>query len=452
MTYINQLGSIHLNNIQGQVTRGGDPAVAATTPISTYQGWAPSPAAIDIAWQGGSPLGGAVSLAYATYAPTVQEQIPIGIEGTTANNVWRVLQLLKRQLRAASRQSPIVWRIRPAGALLDSYAEVYGGDVVETAGNGLGPIEGGAQLEATITLQRSSFWTGSTLETLISGATFTNKGTGNLVAFSTLGQGDLTEEGQPLNLSIVKPTSQAAATLWLATAHSRSTQTITSAKTTSSTTGLAFTSGSAVDVSALRTRPGLSVRAFARLITLTAPTKAQVQLTLQSSGGGTLWVGPWVTLGSNTTAQWVDLLGTSLDVVRIPGSGALQVVPVASIRSTDGTSVTATLSTVDLVLAYTAGYIDGGAGLAAGQSYVVHSAQNLAGGGWLPLPTPIASVVDGSGGLVRRVSPRGQMPIALSGASLFAAWVDSGGAHTDTDTTTITAQQAPLYHTLRGLT
>ena len=46
----------------------------------------------------------------------------------------------------------------------------------------------------------------------------------------------------------------------------------------------------------------------------------------------------------------------------------------------------------------------------------------------------------------------GELPVALTGASLWLAWTDSGGAHTATDTTTITAQQAPLWHTLRGAT
>jgi hypothetical protein len=455
MTYINQIGTIYLNNTSGVVVNGGDPTVGGATPFSVYEGWTPTPAERSLVWQGGAPLGSAVALSYASYAPIVEEEVPIGLAGTSSNNAWWALQQLKRQLRAASRLAPIAWRFRPTGALLDTYAEVYGGDVVEAAREGVGPMEGGWQIEATIKLARSGFFGSASLETLISAASAGNRGSGspsNLIALATLSQGDLVNEGQPLNLQIAKPASQAAATLYLATAHSRTAQTIASAKTTTSTTGTAFTSGSAIDVSAMRTRPGLAVRAFARLTTLTNPTKAQLQLTLQSPGGGTLWTGAWITLGSNTSAQLVDLLGTTLDAVRIPGSGALQVVPVATIRSTDGTSVTATLSTIDVVLAYTAGYLDGGAGLAAGQSYLVHAAQNFNGGGWLPLPAPIASVVDGTGQLVRRVAVRGDAPLAISGASLYIAWIDSGGAHTDTDTTTITAQQAPLYHTLRGLT
>ena len=459
MTYTNQLGSIYLNNTAGAVAPGGDPTVGALTPFAIRAGWTPAAAEPDSAFASSGPLSAAARLAYSAYPLTVQETIPIGIEGTSHNNAQRLLGLLRAALRRPGKRGPIVWRVRPVGALFDAYTEVYGGVVADDAGSG--GIDtahtGGYQVEAEITLTRAAFWASDTLETAIAAATsVANRPSGspsNVAALASLSQGELLDEGQPLNLTIAKPASMAAVSLYLATVESRSAQAIASAKTTTSTSGVAFTAGTAIDVSALRAKPGLFVYGFARLTTITNPSKIKLQLTFQSPAGGVLWAGPWVPIGTNTTAQLVDLLGTGLEAARLPGSGATQAVPVVNIKSTDGTSVTATLDTLDILLAYTVGSIDGGAGLSAGQSYQIYSAQNYAGGGWLPLPAPIVSVVDSSTGAhIRRCVARGEMPLAMQGASLWLAWVDSGGAHTATDTTTISAQSAPLWHTLRGAT
>lgn len=460
MSYTNQLGTIYLNNLAGVVTPGGDPTVGALSPFNINSGWAVATVEPSSAFASSGPLSAAARLAYSAYPLTTEEEIPIGVEGTSHNNAQRLLGLLRSQLRRPGKRGPIVWRVRPEGALFDAYTEVYGGIVVDEPGSG--GIDtahtGGYRLEAAIRLTRAAFWASDTVETAIAAATsVANRPSGspnNVTAYASLSQGELLDEGQPLNVTVAKPTSMSAATLYLATVESRSSQAIANTKTAlTSTTGSAFTAGTAIDVSALRAKAGLFVYGFARLTSITNPTKIKLQLTFQSPAGSTLWAGAWVPIGSNTTAQLVDLLGTSLDAARLPGSGATQAVPVVNIKSTDGTAVTATLDTLDILLAYTVGSIDGGAGLSAGQSYQIYSAQNFAGGGWLPLPAPIASVVDSSTGAnIRRCVTRGEMPLALSGASLWLAWVDSGGAHTATDTTTISAQSAPLWHTLRGAT
>ena len=359
MTYTNQLGSIYLNNTDGRAdTNGGDPTVGALTPFAIQPGWTPQAAALDAVFAGGAPLSASARLAYSSYSLTVEESIPIGVTGTSHNNAQRLLAVLRTQLRRASRRGPIVWRLRPEGALYDAYAEVYGGTIEDDAGDGgvsTAHTGGYTTLAATIKLVRSAFWASKDLETAIAASTSVgNRASGtpsSATAYGTLSLGELLDEGQPLNLTVAKPASQAAALLYLATIESRSGQTITSTKTgLTSTTGSAFTAGSAIDVSALRTKPGLFLYGFARLTTITNPTKIKVQLTFQSPAGATLWVGPWVPIGSNTTAQLVDLTGTGLEAARLPGSGATQAVPVVNIKSTDGTSVTATLDTLDILL------------------------------------------------------------------------------------------------------
>lgn len=73
---------------------------------------------------------------------------------------------------------------------------------------------------------RAAFWAVYTLETAIAAATNVQIGRpaplNNTTAFATLSQGELLDEGQPLNLTIAKPRRMAAAVAYLATVESRS--------------------------------------------------------------------------------------------------------------------------------------------------------------------------------------------------------------------------------------
>jgi len=95
MSYTNQLGTIYLNNTAGAVTPGGDPTVGALTPFAIRGGWTPAAAEPDSAFASSGPLSAAARLAYSAYPLTVQETIPIGVEGTSHNNAQRLLGLLR---------------------------------------------------------------------------------------------------------------------------------------------------------------------------------------------------------------------------------------------------------------------------------------------------------------------------------------------------------------------
>jgi hypothetical protein len=240
--------------------------------------------------------------------------------------------------------------------------------------------------------------------------------------------------------------------LYLATVYSRTADTTssTASAVTSTTTGTNFTISGSIDLSALRTRAGLKLRVMARLTTLTSPSKAQVKVTVAAASGGTLWVSPWSTLGSNTTAQLVDLGGIDLAALRYPLSNTSNVTIQATLRSTDGTSVTATLGYVEALLYYDFCKVESGTALGASQRFQLLGAQNFNGNGWHPQIPETAMIVTTSDAPIRPVVLRQPLVRAFDGASLYAAWVDANGAHTNTDTTTITAQFAPLYRSLRG--
>ena len=162
MSYTNQLGSVYLNNTAGAVTPGGDPTVGALTPFSIKPDWTPVAVEPDSAFASSGPLSAGARLAYSAYPLTVKETIPIGVEGTSHNNAQRLLGLLRAALRRPGKRGPIVWRVRPVGALFDAYTEVYGGTVVGR-GAEIGPgvrldgavIFDGAKIDAGAVVERS---------------------------------------------------------------------------------------------------------------------------------------------------------------------------------------------------------------------------------------------------------------------------------------------------------
>lgn len=424
MSWSLSIGGVHLVNSNYAPTAGGDPAAAATTCFSVRDGW--------------------------TFRPgEIEEEIPIAILGTSQANAASHLRQLKRALKTATFSAPaaIVWTPE-GGATL--YGECYGGSVEELPGEGIGPAAGGYDLEGAIRLTRAPIFGAGALETLINGATFTNTHTGNAITLGAL-SGDLDYLGQPLNIRFDKPAAQSPTVLYLSTIYSRTADTTSSTLNaiTSTTTGSDFTISGSVDASTLRTRAGLKLRVLARLTTLTNPSVAQVKVTVRASGGGVLWTNHvWVTLGSNTTAQLVDFGGIGLDQLRYSLSNTSNITIQVSLRSATGTAVTATLGYVEALLYYDFAKVESGTALAASQRFQLLGAQNLSAGGWLPQRQETAMIVSTADAPIRPVVLRQPLVRAFSGASLYAAWVDANGAHTNTDTTTITATHAPLYETL----
>lgn len=441
--------TIHLNNSTGEPVAGGNLSAPNTTPLKILDRWvlaAPAPDAIT--------ANADATLLSQTYGPMVEDTIPLIVVASSTNNLLAIERALRQQFRGRGDQ-PCVLYAQPAGASSPVYFVVTHATVqLGTPDNSAGPAEGALVVLITLTLTRSALGGTSSLITVASGATITNQGTGanpNLISLGNI-LGDLAYEGQPLNIQLTKPTSQSAHTLLLASVASSTFESINAAVTTSSTTGTTFTAGSSISMAALRTTPQLKLHIVARVKTLTNPANAQIQARVLTPGSAaTLWTGPWVTLGSNTTAQLVDLSETGLDMLRVPISGTPNIIIQIAIRSTSG-SVTVTLDYVEALLAYDVCQVDsGGAGLGAGQRYELCGAQNLAGGPYLPLVPESALICDSSGNPLKTARILGTLPRAYVGASLYAAWIDTNGAQTATDTATISIAHAPLYVSPRGL-
>lgn len=440
--------TIYLNNSTGTPVAGGNLNAPTTTPLQIVADWVPETAEPQTILANAD--GALVDL---DYAP-IKETLTLIAVGASSNNLFAIERAIRQMFRGRADQ-PCVLAAQPDGAANAVYYLLSSAKIqLAIPDNSDGPGEGAPIAILKITVVRSAHGGASALTTLASATTVSNQGTGatpNLISLGTLA-GDRAYEGQPLNIVVTKPTSQSAHQLLLASVVSRTFETITSTVTTSSGTGTTFTAGSSISMAALRTTPKLKLHLVARVKTLTSPANIQLQARVLTPGSAaTLWVGPWVGLGSNTTAQLVDLSETGLDMLRVPIAGTPNVIVQIAIRSLSG-SVTATLDYVEALLAYDVCLVDsGGAGLGSGQRYELAGAQNLAGGPWLPLIPESALICDGSGNPLKTARILGTLPRAYVGAALYVAWIDTNGAHTNTDTSTVTIQHAPLYASLRGI-
>lgn len=440
--------TIYLNNLTGSPVVGGNLNGPMTTPLQIVADWVPAavkPEAVLTNIDG--------ALVDLTYAP-VSETLTLIALASSTNNLLAIERALRQVFRGRADQ-PCVLYAQPSGASNPVYFVISHATVqLQAPENSNSPAEGATAALIKLTISRSAHGGAASLTTLASGTTVTNQGTGanpNLISLGTL-LGDQAYEGQPLNIQLTKPTSQSAHSVILASVASRTYEAIGSTVTTSSTTGTTFTAGSNISMATLRTTPKLKLHILARLTTLTSPSNIQLQARVLTPGSAaTLWVGPWVTMGSNTTAQLVDLSETGLDMLRVPISGTPNIIIQVAIRTISG-SVTATLAYVEALLVYDICTIDsGGAGLSSSQRYELAGAQNLAGGPWLPLIPESALICDSSGNPLKTARILGTLPRAYVGASLYVAWIDTNGAHTNSDTATCTIQHAPLYASLRGL-
>ena len=234
----------------------------------------------------------------------------------------------------------------------------------------------------------------------------------------------------------------------------RTAKTIANAQSTTSSAGVSFTASSSIDVAALRTNNAAVLHLMARFSSLTLPAQAQVQATVKTAAGNTLWQSTWKTLGSNTSGQLIDMGETPLSMLRlpVPSSAAANITVTIAIRSTSGATVGATLDYIEALLALDFCRVEASGGLASGQRYDLFGAQNLSGGGWLPMAEDDGAAFDGSDVPTNTLRIKGQLPRAFENCSLYVAWVDSGNAHTTSDTAAITASMAPLWRSLRGVT
>lgn len=434
---------IFLHNQTGVPVVGGNIHHPTTTPLVVVaDDWRPSPPEAALVTGGDDQ-----ALMALSYAPIV-EPIPLLCRASSGEQVAQILATLNRH--ATLTTAPAVLWCQPhttTQPILFAISRVEARAL--PLANGTDPAEGATDIAITLRVRRSPWGGLASLMTLLSATSVTNS---SATSLGTL-IGDMAAEGQPLIVRLDTPTSQRPIRVILASIHSRTTATIGSTLTGVTTmSGSAFTASSSISAVALRQSDGLHLRVLARLTGITSPTKAQIRVRAETPSGGTLWQGPWVGLDSATATQLIDLDGTTLDMLRVAVGSAPAIVLRAELRSIDGTSVTATLASLEALWCYDYASIELASAMGVGQRlYALGADAAVSGGPYLPLAPAVAQVADSSDIPTQPGRIRGQLPRAVVGAALFVAWVESGGAHTAADTASLTIQTAPLWRSVRTL-
>jgi hypothetical protein len=428
----------------------------ATTPFElslnedTGNIWTPAPAPTVPALSGGPPFRPGRSLITKSY-DTVTESVGIQLKATSHDNAVALLRLLRQVLNTAQFDSPCILAVQPDGATNTAYFEILYADVAESPSYVSETASGAVLFRVTITWTRTIGFAGS-LTTLINGVTIQNRSSGSPDDVESLGTpvGDLIYEGQPLNL-LLNP-SGTLNRMYLATVYERINTSVTSTKTTTTTTNF---STAAVTVTNARNRAGLKLRILARFDTFTAPSKIQLRVSiLDATGGYTIKNLSTLSLPhSSAVSTLLDFGFVDVSSLRSTQSATLAILVSTTLISTDGTSVTAKLDYVETLLYYTFATIPD-ANIGGSDALYIEQTNDY---------NVNSVVVPNARPRVYRVSPtnwkgsiayRGQLPRALSGASLWLGWLTTtsgiNDSHVTTDTVTTTATHLPMFHTLRG--
>jgi hypothetical protein len=450
------IGGIHLINSTGAPVAGGTATAAATTPFALRGDWNPTTAEQQLIMSGGPPFSLGARPLYYGY-DNVIERIPLNVTGSTHENAVTKLQELKLAVLTALYSTNALLTYQPTSSSSTAYAEVLAASVQELPNAGLDPVEGGVDIDFDLIVTRAPFPSAGSLTTLQSAITVTNAGTGANNNTRTLGSptGDLIYEGSPLNVKLVPNASSGGRYYYLATVYQRVYNAgVSGTTTTSSTSGAAaFNDSTATITNPARTRNGLRLRLMLRCTSISAKAQVQAQLVANNSSQ-TLWKGPWVSGNLAGAATLIDAtpFGVPLDLIRRSELENGDVNVGLLVRSTDGTSVSLNLHSAEYLLYYTFCRIDATTDLGTGAFMQIEAAHNL-GGFYVPHVQPSAYIgFDDSGTDVLDdiADVRGTLPRAISGASLYFAWLGSTYLLDATDTAVVTTKHLPLYRTLRG--
>jgi hypothetical protein len=436
--------------------------VQTTTPFElalndvTGPSYTPAPAPTMPILGGGPPFRPGRSLIAKSY-DNVTESVGIQLRATSHDNACALLLLLRQVLNTALFDSPCILAVQPDGASNTTYFEILYADVPESASYIAEITPGACMFRAVITWVRSIGSAGA-LTTLINGVTMRNRSSSSPDDVESLGTpvGDLVYEGQPLNIEIAPLSTLIMNRLYIATVYERINTSFAESKTT--TTSTAYTPAD-VTVTNARNRQ-LKCRLLARFDTFTAPSKIRLQAIVRSEAGlEVIMTSPVLALPySAATSTLLDFGYFDVHPVRSFASSAVVLDVIFLLSSSDGTSVTARLDYAETLLYYTFATTTGSVAVSLGTSIALEGANNYnVNSVWTPSPVPRAYQITSSpaGDWSERIAYRGTLPRAFSGASLYAAWLSSGGVadnyeHNTTTQATVTATHLPLFHTLRG--
>lgn len=434
----------YLVNSTGAPVAGGAATGASTTPYSVNAAeWTQTAADRQTIYSGSPPFRIGSTPLYTGFG-NVTETVEIGIIGSSSDNVAALKQQLYKILNTALYTYPAALYWQPNGAANATYFDIYSANVQEV-GDWQNPAAGFTSVLCRVTWVRSLGSWASAGETLLSGVTMTNTGTGtnpNIQSLGSSGKGEFVNDGQPMNLSFATATSPSRTYVAVVSERTYTTQTAATKTTTSIVPILGGTITLAINARAYQSS---RLRVLMRFSSFT--TNAQVRLSIGLAPASLIyWYSPWVT--GMGTAYLADMGGFHL-----PSITNLSATPSYDInwyvRSTNGASATAAL-TYSEYLAYSTFATVTSLYTWSPMTSALDGYRAVSGRPAQPLDAP-ETYLTASGFQWGSMDIVGTAPRYYPGSYLYLGWMSyDPPQHSTTSTATVTASHTPLYNTLRG--
>lgn len=465
--------SIHLAGAGSAWTGSGTPWTSqGTSPFELSMNevtggvWTPTAATPEAIFSGGPPFSSVVGVLHQGYGP-VTEQVGIQARASNHDNAVALLRVLRRALTTTVARRPCILAVQPSGATGAVYYEILTASLQESPlfinQEAVSGAAGARVARAVITWTRSphggryNSTGGAGLESLLSGQSWQNRGTGtpdDIISMGSSGAGDLVSQGQPVNLVITSTASLPE--VWLSQLH---VATVDSRVYSTTGAGAVTTSPvtilSGADISAVQRS-----RAQPRLLIVGQTSAANIRFTVNYYLNSTpsLFSVPSLTriipMPTLETGRSL-LLDLGPLLTRLPQSSALDAATLGvSISVNTGTW---THTSALLLLAYTFATINAGQReWTSGDALYLHQAMSAQGRP--ALPATAALIYDSAAaGSPQYITEQiaGRPPIYLPGASLWMGMTgnasnQTGYRYSSAITATVAATHAPLYAALRG--
>lgn len=409
----------------------------------TGQPWSPMTAAPQYVF--GTAPNGSRTIVLDRVPELITETIPIQIRGTTLSACFEARHVLRRFLDGAHHTGESYLQIRQPGAGAYTYFRIVGGHIEDDAAYFNNEEPYGRLLRCRLVLIRQPYGRPSTGETILSASAFTNTSTStNLISLGTSGLGELVWSGQPMNISVTVSSVTVTRTL-LASVISRQVD------STGYTAGVAVTTNTSVGVGtlgmqALIDHPHARARLLVRLASISsAEITVKAQLAWPSGAGVFHEVDLSGTSQATTaTGRLVDFGDVPIPLNDITGLSGTQTLNVTILATAVSGSPTVTVGYIEILLYHEFCQIDATYGNGPQLSIQTYGGRVI----FAPHAAPIALIR--SSGIIRDFAQIiGTVPKYRYGTSLWIA-VLSGTTHATSTTGTVTADQLPLYETLRG--
>lgn len=389
----------------------------------------------------------------------VTETIGINIYANTPDRAVALVQLLRQRANWASYVQPALLSVKPNTSTDAVYYEVYKADIQETNHFVRSEYKYG-HIRVHMIIERSAvgglYRAGSSLIAATSVGPGIGAGTTNLVNMPTSVNGDIEEEGAPLNITLSSLSATTMTKLWLGLTVAATTDTTSAGTyaTSNTTTGLIMSAGTSTTSMLLDTLNGdrnLRPRIMARFSAMAS--NAEVRM--------------GVSFGDTTTPMfytpWIDPpdVATIVDFGTFPIDRFVSLDLVSSaviffyVRSTNGSSASVTLVRTANFLYRQFCAIDT-AFTASVNNFVVRTFNTATSNSRAALPrTPMAARRSSGNSIIGIDAIRGDVPRGYAYDDfklhqLYMSWLGAGGLWTSGETCNVTVEYAPLYRSFRG--